>query len=337
MRRLSLNLLTGSVTALVLALLTLPAIAVRERAGRPPSLPVPSTRAVGTYVDPWHIDDWSVNVGATPTIAAKFEAFWLKRTVTKFMDEAERKGIKRVLVSWEPWKPVPTRLGVFRVARPQPRFTNRALANGVQDRYIRRFARSLTTFDGVVYLRFAHEMNGFWYPWSHDPRGYRRAWRHVVEVFRQAGARNVRFVWSVNPSLYQAMPAWIRQLRLYWPGKRYVDMVGATVINFGGSQRYGITAFAPRLRTLHHIYGKPVFLTEVNTQYGGRVRWLQDLRRLLRGTPWIKALAWSQLPSRGAAQMIRLGDLHWDVQRDPKSAAVLRGIIEDGFANRAGH
>jgi mannan endo-1,4-beta-mannosidase len=337
MRRLSLNLLTGSVTAIVLALLTLPAIAVRERAGRPPLLPVPNIRAVGTYVDPWHIDEWSMKVGATATIAARFEAFWRKRTITKFTDEAEHQGIKRVLVSWEPWKPVPTRLGVARVARPQPRYTNRAIANGAQDRYIRRFARSLATFDGAVYLRFAHEMNGFWYPWSHDPREYRRAWRHVVEVFRQVGAENVRFVWSVNPSLYQAMPAWIRQLRLYWPGKGYVDMVGATVINFGMTKRYAISAVAPRLRALHHIYAKPVFLTEVNTQYGGRVRWLQDLRRLLRHTPWIKALAWSQLPSRGAAQMIRPGDFHWDVQRDPRSAAVLRGIIEDGFANRAGH
>jgi mannan endo-1,4-beta-mannosidase len=336
MKRLSLNLLTGSVTALVLALLTLPAIAVRERAGRTPSLPVPSIRAVGTYVDPWHIDDWSAKVGATPTIAAKFEAFWRRKTVTKFTDEAARRGIKRVLVSWEPWKPVSTRLGVRRVGRPQPRYTNRAIANGVQDRYIRRFARSLSTFDGAVYLRFAHEMNGFWYPWSHDPRGYRRAWRHVVDVFRQVGARNVRFVWSVNPSLYQASPAWIRQLQLYWPGKTYVDMVGATVINFGGSKRYAISAFAPRLRRLQDIYAKPVFLTEVNTQYGGRVRWLQDLRRLLRRTPWIKALAWSQLPSRGAGQMIRVGDLHWDIQRDSKSAAVLRGIIEDGFAKRAG-
>ena len=56
------------------------------------------------------------------------------------------------------------------------------------------------------------------------------------------------------------------------------------------------------------------------------------LTGLLRRTPWITALAWSQLPSRGAAQMIAPGDLHWDVQRDRKSAAVLRGIIEDGFA-----
>jgi hypothetical protein len=26
------------------------------------------------------------------------------------------------------------------------------------------------------------------------------------------------------------------------------------------------------------------------------------------------------------------GDLHWDVQRDPASAKVVRGIIDDGLA-----
>jgi hypothetical protein len=104
------------------------------------------------------------------------------------------------------------------------------------------------------------------------------------------------------------------------------------MINFGGSKRYDVHSFVPRLRTLHSVYRKPVILTEVNTQYGGRVRWLQDVRRMLRGASWIKAVAWSPLPSRGAAQMRHPGDMHWDLQRDGRSAAVLRGIIEDGFA-----
>src|SRR3954470_18609291 len=112
MRRLSLNLLTVSVTVALLALLTLPAIAVRRAESSPPSLPTPM-RAFGVYVDPWHIDDWAAKVGAQPTIAAKFEAFWRKQTIVKFTDQVERQGIKQILVSWEPWKPVPTRLGVL--------------------------------------------------------------------------------------------------------------------------------------------------------------------------------------------------------------------------------
>jgi len=332
MRHLSLNLLTVSLTVVLLALLTLPAIAVRRHEEGPPSLPTPN-RAFGVYVDPWHIDDWTAKVGATPTIAAKFEAFWRRQTITKFTDEVERRGIRRILVSWEPWKPVPTKLGVLRQARPQPGYTNQDIANGVQDPYIRRFARNLSSFDGTVYLRYAHEMNGFWYPWSHDPVGYRRAWRHIVRVFRDAGAWNVRFVWSINPNLYDpSIDHWVEGLQRYWPGSSYVDVLGSTMINFGGRKTYGVEPFERRLRALHRSYGKNVVLTEVNTQWGGRVHWLVALRGMLARMRWIEAVVWSQLPSRAEAQFNGPGDLHWDVQRDPATAVVLRGIIEDGFA-----
>jgi mannan endo-1,4-beta-mannosidase len=331
MRHLSLNLLTLSLTVVVLALLAVPAVAVHNRLVRAPTLPVPATRAFAVYVDPWHIDEWAANVGAQPTIAAKFEAFSRKRTVERFTDEAERRGFRTVLVSWEPWKPVKARLGMSRQSYPQPGYRNVDIARGSQDGYIRRFARQLATFDGTVYLRYAHEMNGFWYPWSWDARNYRRAWRRIVRLFADAGASNVRFVWSVNPSLYQGFDRWLRNVRLYWPGDAYVDDVGSTMINFGGARTYAVRQFVPRLRMLAGLYRKPLILTEVNTQYGGRVRWLRDLRAMLRQMPQVKAVAWSQLPSRGAAQLRRAGDLHWDVQKDPFSAAVLRGIIDDGL------
>jgi Glycosyl hydrolase family 26 len=264
-------------------------------------------------------------------MAAKFEAFWRKETVTKWWQEAERRGIRELLVSWEPWRPVPTKLGVLKQSAPQRGYRNVDIANGKQDRYIRRFAADLADFDGIVYLRFAHEMNGFWYPWSRDASNYRRAWRRVVTLFRRAGATNVRFLWSVNPNLYDTPQGMLRSTQPYWPGSSYVDAIGSTMINFGGVKRYGVGRFEPRLRVLHRIYRKPVMLTEVNTQYGGRVAWLRDFGAMLRRLPWLRGVAWSQLPSRGARQMARPGDLGWDVQRDPASALLLRTIIDDGL------
>jgi mannan endo-1,4-beta-mannosidase len=331
MRRLSLNLLTASATLAILALLTLPAITVRKHLLEPPRLPEPTRFSFGVYVDPWHIDDWTLAVGAQPTMAAKFEAFWRKQTVTKWRLEAQRRGIRELLVSWEPWKPVPTRLGVYRQSHPQPGFRNVDIAKGRQDRYITRFATDLAAFDGTVYLRYAHEMNGFWYPWSRDAAHYRRAWRHVVRIFRRAGADNVRFLWSVNPNLYGTQRQLLRSVRPYWPGDRFVDAIGSTMINFGGVKVYGVHRFEPRLRALHRAYRKPLMLTEVNTQYLDRVRWLRDFGDMLRRLPWLKAVAWSQLPSRGAGQMSRPGNLSWDIQRDPTSAALLRSIIDDGL------
>jgi hypothetical protein len=337
MRQLSLNLLTASLAVLVLGLLTVPALYVRAHELAGPSLPVPHVRAFGVYVDPWHIDDWAAQVAAPPTMAAKFEAFSRRRDVTKFTTEARRRGIRQVLVSWEPWKPVPARLGVYDQSYPQRGYRNVDIANGSQDAYIRRMARGMAEYDGTVYLRYAHEMNGFWYPWSWDARSYKRAWRRMVRLFRQVGAENVRFVWSPNPNLYESEGAWMRNLVLYWPGSGYVDALGSTMINFGGKKLYAVSDFVPRLEALHARFQKPLIITEANTQYGGRMVWLRDLRRFLRTAPWITGLAWSQLPSRGAKQMKGPGDLHWDVQNDPCSAAVLRGIIEDGLGDVRKH
>jgi mannan endo-1,4-beta-mannosidase len=336
MRPLTLNLLTSAVTVALLIVLAVPAEralhaargpSVAEAAAETASALPP--RGFGVYVDPWHVDDWARAVGAAPQIVAKFEAFSRQRSIDPFLRESERQGIRQVMVSWEPWKPVPTSFGTVLQALAQPGYRNADIARGAQDAYISRFARSLATFHGIVWLRYAHEMNGFWYPWSHGPRNYVRAWRHVVRVVR-ANARNVRFVWSPNPSLFQSFAPWLRGVREYWPGARWVDVVGSTMIDFGGHKRYAVRRFGPRLRALRTTFGKPVMITEANTDFAGRVAWLRGMRQLLRGMPWVRAVAWSQLPSRGTVHMRGAGNLDWDVTRDPASAAILRGIIGDG-------
>lgn len=339
MRRLALNLFTISGTLVVLAALALPAKHVLdEPSWVPPTLvaQAEAKRTFGVYVDPWHVDDWARKVGVTPQFVAKFEAFSNDRTIDEFIGEAERQGVKRLLISWEPWKPVPVWLGIAAQFRPQLGYRNDDIASGWDDEYLERFAHSLARFHGVVYLRYAHEMNGFWYPWSHDASGYRRAWRHVVGVVRHA-ASNVRMVWSVNPSLYVPKATWAKRLRAYWPGRQYVDFIGSTVINFGGRKNYSIERFTDRLRAMHSLYRLPMMITEANTDYRLRRRWLHGLRHMVDDMPWIKALAWSQLPSRGKAHLAGVGNLKWDIQRDPAAAALVRSIVADGLVAGGEH
>jgi mannan endo-1,4-beta-mannosidase len=338
MRLLALHAMTGSATLLLLVLLALPAKHAFERQADAqaavPQLPFTPAehpgRVFGVYVDPWHVDEWASAVGAAPQAVAKFEAFSSGRTLTGYADESRRKGIHRLMVSWEPWTPVPSALGVGAQSRPQRGYRNIDIARGVQDRYIVHFARELARFPGTVFLRYAHEMNGYWYPWSREPRAYRWAWRRIVRLFDVAGARNVRFVWSVNANLYESEHVWRATLRRYWPGRRYVDLVGTTMIDFGGTKDYTVREFAPRLRALRKLYRKPVVLAETNTEARGAAGWLQDLRGLLRRMPWIRAVFWSQLPSRGKVQQRGTGVVDWDVQRVPAAAAQLSGIIRDG-------
>src|SRR6266567_3944475 len=72
---------------------------------------------------------------------------------------------------------------------------------GPQAAYLWSYARAVRSFGGPVLIGFAHEMNGFWYRWGYKhtpPRVFRSAWRHVVTVFRRAGAWNVRWLWVIN-------------------------------------------------------------------------------------------------------------------------------------------
>jgi hypothetical protein len=288
-------------------------------------------RTFGVYVDPAQLPVWSQQVGVAPTLVAKFEAFSQKRTLDDWLAQVQAQHVSKVLVTWEPWQPVPVSASPAAQSAPQPGYRNRDIVHGVQDAYIRSFARSLARFPGTVYLRYAHEMNGTWYPWSSDARQYPRAWRHVVRIFRAVGAADVRFVWSPNLNLYEARTPWLRNLKRYWPGAGYVDDVGATTINFGGTRArfYTVTRVASRLTVMRKLYKKPVMLTETNTAFDQRLPWLTGMRKLLRRTPWIRALVWSQLKSRGQASIPGAGLLNWDVRKDPAAATVIRGIANN--------
>ena len=47
--------------------------------------------------------------------------------------------------------------------------------------------------------------------------------------------------------------------------------------------------------------------------------------------PWIRAVVWSQLPSRGKVQQRGTGIVDWDVRCDPPAAARLREINRNGL------
>ena len=96
-------------------------------------------------------------------------------------------------ITWEPWN-------ALNPVRYQPKYRLRNIVAGHFDPYIRAWANTLAAYERPV-RRFAQEMNGGWYPWSERSNGNRphefvRAWRHIHDIFRAAGATNVEWVWS---------------------------------------------------------------------------------------------------------------------------------------------
>jgi hypothetical protein len=235
------------------------------------------------------------------------------------------------VISWEPWDSVPAELGKEKQYAEQPDYSNAAIAAGRQDEYVHMFAKSVAHSGLTVYLRFAHEMNGDWYPWSRNPEGYVLAWRHVHDIFKQEGATNVRWVYSLNPTPYEGETTWSENIKKYWPGPEYVDYVGTTMINFGGIKEKSVEEFAQRVRAMHTIFGKEVFVMEFNSAAQGRLKWFTDLRTwLATDASWIRGVVLSQSTSRGKIQLgSKVGDLSWNVTTDPQTRPVVKALIED--------
>jgi beta-mannanase len=98
------------------------------------------------------------------------------------------------------------------------------IASGVYDTYIRQEANRCKIAAYPIIIRWGHEMNSYWAGWATNAETYKQAWRHVVDIFRNEGATNVKFFWCPN---YNDNP-WdgSRNFELYYPGDNYVDYVG---------------------------------------------------------------------------------------------------------------
>jgi mannan endo-1,4-beta-mannosidase len=196
-------------------------------------------------------------------------------------------------ISWEPWD------ASSGSRASQPRYRLSRIIAGDYDAYIRRWADSVASYGRPVRLRFAHEMNGRWYPWAEKANGnhageYARTWRRVHAIFNAAGARNVTWIWS---PVAGAVP------RGLYPGSRHVDVLGVAGFNggtalFRGTWRSFAVAFGRTLDTVHALDPrKPVELSEVSsTETGGsKAAWIRGMFEEIRRRPWIRALVWFNL------------------------------------------
>jgi hypothetical protein len=189
------------------------------------------------------------------------------------------------MVTWEPWG-----------GRGQV-FTLRDIAAGRYDSYIERSAAAAAAWGKPFFMRFAHEMNGDWYPWGRGANGntpafYVAAWRHIVRIFRAYGAGNVKWVWVPNQNFSGRFP-----FRAYYPGDRWVDWVGLDGFNWARSPRWqsftGI--FAGSYNAMVRLTSKPIIVAETGSwEHGGsKAKWLRNaLDSELPKFKHVRALVW---------------------------------------------
>jgi hypothetical protein len=149
------------------------------------------------------------------------------------------------------------------------------IADGGYDGWLRGYARQVAAFGHPVVIGFAHEMNGRWYPWGYThqpPATFVAAWRHIVTVFRRAGANGVIWLWTISHDWKHTGP-----LRAYWPGSRYVSWVGIDGYYYHPSDTFR-SVFGRKLRQVRRLTHDPVLLSEVGIgQMAGQAREMPGL------------------------------------------------------------
>jgi hypothetical protein len=175
----------------------------------------------------------------------------------------------------------------------QSDFTLKATVNGRWDQQYRSIAQAVLSYHDPVVIRFAHEMNGDWYPWGitngNTSADYVAAWKHVVQLFRAVGTTNVLWVWSPN-ILRGANSTKISQ---FWPGADYVDMLGLT--GYGEHETTPEATFTSTINAMVALADKPVLLSEIGVQAdSNKNQWLAALGPWLRNHPKIVGFVWFQ-------------------------------------------
>ncbi len=263
-----------------------------------------------------------------------FSEGWASATFDRTLFDRIRDRGMMPMLGWEPWdyqldqgarKQKSTAQEIDRIRSDQPTYRLSRIAGGDFDSYVRSWAEGIKSLGYPVAIRFAHEMNGYWYPWcelvnGNQPGDYVKAWRHVHDVFRTAGVTNVTWVWSANVRYTDLTP----KLSTYYPGDDYVDWLGLTGY-------YGKWDFAEYLsfdeifkKTITEIRTfskKPMVVTETGASdhKGRKAEWIKEAFRLLPRYKDIIGLIWFEVNK----------ELDWRIVSSPAVTEAFAKAIAD--------
>ena len=222
-------------------------------AGRPITLPAEPGTYLGAYAP--NVPDTYTNVAAftaatrvRPNVVVYYSG-WQEPFRTSFATQVAKDGAVPV-VQIEP-------AGI----------SLSAIASGRYDGYLASYAQTVHAYGRPVIVGFGHEMNGTWYSWSNrhsSPAVFVAAWRHIVTVFRSAGAENVTWLWTVNVMDAQAG---IPDPGPWWPGSSYVTWVGIDGY-YASSHTTFASLFGPTIVAIRTLTNDPVLIAETGVAAG---------------------------------------------------------------------
>ena len=311
-------MLTGLVAGCVLALAA--CAAPTGSGSQPRAAAIPFFGLDVPKADPAEVTRVAGVLGCRPSVVSMFvklDSAFTQRTLASVA-----RGGATPFVTLEPWGQA-LRPGQVR----EPGLSLASIASGSHDADLTRIATVIAAYDHPVYLRYAHEMNGTWYPWSvrangGSPEAYVAAFRHVHDLFVRVGAGKVRWVWA--PVTVTAGPGGAYgNLAASYPGQAYVDYVGFT--GYAKTVRSARETFAPWIDAVSAFTSRPVILAEIGADGAYKSQWIASLQEYLASTPAIAGFIWFNTTpdSTGATGYYRIDN---SVHQTAAFKAVLAGL-----------
>ncbi|MFH1541634.1 MAG: glycosyl hydrolase, partial [bacterium] len=147
-----------------------------------------------------------------------------------------------------------------------------------------------------VLLRFAHEMNGDWYPWCQEPENFKKAFVYIYSVIQNLKPKtsNLKLVWCPNNNNIPNEAG--NNIAAYYPGDEYVDWVGVDGYNWGYERWETFDqVFLKQYRQLIALTSKPVMIGEFGSAEAGgdKGAWIKEsLAKIKNEYPQIKLFCW---------------------------------------------
>jgi glycosyl hydrolase family 26 len=137
------------------------------------------------------------------------------------------------------------------------------IAAGRYDGYLTAYAEAVRAYHHPVIVSFGHEMNGSWYSWGYrhtSPTKFVAAWRHIVTLFRELGAGNVTWLWTVN-IIDNTQRGRIPSPGPWWPGSSYVTWVGVDGYYLEPDWQFA-PLFGPTIASIRALTPDPILIAE---------------------------------------------------------------------------
>lgn len=316
------------------------------------SIGKPAHVALGAYVprildDSGVYQDFTNAIGRAPDYVVWYED-WANGNFNNghrnYLSTIDQRNLTPV-IDWEPFdSDGPT--------VDQPSYRLSTIYNGNHNSYIDSWANGLKAYGKPVFIKFAHEMNGGWFPWGVGVNGnqagdFIEAWQHIHDRFVRAGANNVRWVWVPN-YVYDTIPASLQDV---YPGDQYVDWLGMNGYNWGTSVYWEscpcrsswdtfVEVFDGTYHDLLQIANKPIMIGETasSEEGGNKARWITNalVQELPNRYPNVRAVTWFNKKATGLdtnqnGEVVPTASVDWRITSSEEARKAFRSAVANEY------